>query len=268
MQRVLIVGASGYLGQRLMTEQFGKQVVGTYYKNFKHGLKYLDLRKSDVIVDFIKSYKPELTLFAAGITNVDQCQYDPELAFLINEMAANVIANATKVKMIYYSTNYVFDGEKGSYREEDQPNPINIYGESKLHGEKAVLSANPDNLVIRLSGLYDSLGSKDVRLDTEIDEVTTIFADQNRFSNPIHLDDVVSATKILIQNQERGIFHVAGNRILSRYEFQKLLIYHSAMKKKVIPKIYLKSEKVAPRPLNSSLLIEKILRYNWRPTQL
>lgn len=268
MQRILIVGASGYLGQQLMKAQFSRQVVGTYYQNFKHDLEYLDLRKSDIIVDFIKCYKPELVLFAAGITNVNQCQNDPALAFLINERAANIIANVTKAKMIYYSTDYVFDGEKGNYREEDRPNPINIYGESKLHGEKAVLSAKLDNLVIRVSGLYDSFGSKDVRLYSDIDTVTTIFADQNRFSNPIHLDDVIAATKILIQHQEQGIFHVAGNRVLSRYEFQKLLVHRSSIKKKVIPKIYLKSEKLAPRPLNSSLLIEKILRYNWKPTQL
>lgn len=264
MQRTLIVGASGYLGQRLMTAQFGKHVVGTYYQNFKLGLEYLDVCKSGAIVDFIKNYKPELVLFAAGMTNVDRCKKEPELAFLVNEAAAKIIANTSKAKMIYYSTDYVFDGEKGNYSEEDQPNPINVYGESKLRGEKAVLSANPNNLVIRVSGLYDSSGSKDVRLDSNIDESTTIFADENRFSNPVHLDDVVMATKILIQKNESGIFHVAGDTALSRYEFQKLLVYNSPIQRKVVSTSYSQKEKIAPRPLNTSLSMDKLLKHGWR----
>ena len=271
MSKIALIGASGYLGQRLfkwlLSEVSVNDVVGTYFNNKKNNLEFLDITSPSAVSAFMKIHSPHLILFSAGITDVDKCQLNPDLAFQVNARAISAITAFAGVKIIYYSTDYVFDGKYGNYSETDVANPINIYGKSKLHGEEITLKSRSENLVIRVSGLYGSSGESNDRFAKSCLQ-KSVLADDDRSSSPILLDDVVSATKLLLCKNQNGLFHVAGPSNFTRYEFQQLLSLYVSKNRKVIPTSTSETTPIALRPINSSLSIKKLSLLGWSPMHL
>lgn len=265
MTTTLIFGASGYLGRRLFLEKWTERVVGTYYNHQTEGLIYQDLQNTLSLIDFIREIQPGIILYAAGLTDVDECQKKPEKAFFLNYEAVKEIMNTCiDAKFIYFSTDYVFDGKLGKYDEYAPPRPINVYGQSKLLGEQIVLSKNPNNVVIRIGGLFGENGNQNSRFRKLISSSGIIFAEDDRISSPIHLDEVVSATKFILSNNFCGLFHASGNTSLSRYEFQQLLFYHSPSPRRIIP-TYNFPRRITPRPPNTSLVSKRLNAAGWFP---
>lgn len=256
---ILVFGGSGFLGNYLMNIIPREEVLGFYHENHKPGMQRIDLLKPNEIWRTLNNYKPNIVIYAAGITNVDKCEVEPDLAFQLNAKVPEEIARFPGVRMIYYSTDYVFDGKKGMYLEDDEPNPVNIYGLSKVAGERAVLAANPSNLIIRVSGLYDSKGIKGERFDQIKSSI--IKADDTKLSSPVYVEDVVIATRILLNNGGGGIYHAAGYDTLSRYEFRQLVNLSLEDNITVLP--YQNLEELAPRPTNSSLNCKRLNSLGW-----
>src|ERR1041384_8014139 len=150
--KIVILGAGGRLGAALEREYREKyQIAG-----FNHS--QLDLASLDDVRAKLGAMNFDVLINAAAFTNVDACETERDRAFLINAEAPGVLAeicNAKDAKLIHFSTDYVFDGEKRApYKEEDQANPISVYGESKLAGEKNVLAAENGHLVVRVSWVF------------------------------------------------------------------------------------------------------------------
>lgn len=259
--RVLVVGASGFLGRALMQEKWGTQVLGTFYRHPIPNAVYLDLRDQESIHHLLGQFYPDLILFAGGITDTDYCEQHPYQAFKVNSEAAGIIARFP-VRTVYYSSDYVFEGTKGNYTEYDSTHPLNIYGQSKLTGEQLVLNANSTNIVIRVSGLYGKSGEQK-RSSNRSEDYAQIFAEDDRFSSPVLLDDVVSATRILLNEGTAGIFHVAGPDAYSRYEFEQLLSYYAPVRTCVVPVVSSDIDYYAPRPKDSSLSTGKLTQLGW-----
>jgi dTDP-4-dehydrorhamnose reductase len=263
LSKALIIGASGYLGGRLLSEPFADAVLGTFFTNQKQGLDYLDLRDHTAINGIMDRIGPDLVLFPAGVTDVDRCEKDPELAFKVNSDAAAVISNHAGVKLVYYSSDYVFDGNHGGYHEDSEPTPINTYGRSKLGGENAVLRSGAQNLVLRVSGLFGPSGVKADRFDSQLNRRGHFQAEDDRFSSPVFLEDVVAATRVLLKEGASGIFHVAGPHVLSRYEFQQLLAHFSSASWRPDPVTSTMMRRDTPRPRNSSLSTRRLYSLGW-----
>lgn len=170
----------------------------------------------------ITAIKPDVVINCAAFTKVDDCESRPDKAFLVNGEAVKHIAGAcqaVKSRLIQISTDYVFDGAKNApYREEDTPNPINVYGRSKLKGEEYALKIE-GSLVIRTSWLYGRNGPNFVdtilRLAKEKKALTVV---DDQFGSPTYTPDLAKAIARLVQKELTGIVHVTNSGICSWYE--------------------------------------------------
>src|SRR6266513_1636153 len=199
--KLLVIGSAGRLGAALMREYQGEHDVA----GFNHS--QLDLSNLDKIREKLGETDFDVLISAAAFTNVDRCETESDLAFLVNAEAPGILAKICGdkgAKLIHFSTDYVFDGEKRApYTEEDEANPISIYGESKRAGEKNVLVAEDGHLVVRVSWVFgpdrpsfiDAM-TKRAQQDEKIDAI----ADQ--FSTPTYTPDIA---RLLPQFFDRGV---------------------------------------------------------------
>ena len=256
MSKALIVGASGYLGNYIFKQIKFESKIGTYHRTPRKNLLKLDICDKEATKKLIASFKPDVVLYAVGITNPDACERDKKYSMSVNAKALKHIVSK-RIKVIYFSSDYVFDGMVGNYSEKSPPNPINTYGASKLLGESIVLNSNSQNVVIRVGGLVDS---------NSLSRFKNLAAEDDRFSNPVCLKDVLSAVNIIIKNNLNGLFHVAGSSVLSRYEFKQIifLLNKSTTEKNTVPILSTNRATIAQRPKVTFLNTNKISKYGWK----
>jgi dTDP-4-dehydrorhamnose reductase len=255
--KILLIGASGKLGKEAY-HYFSQKyaVTGTYCSHNYDGLVFLDVTRIDELISFILTQAPDVIIYTAGITDVDKCEEQKELAFRCNAKPLEEIVRYTNIKLIYISTDYVFSGDEGNYCEGSVPSPKNVYGLSKLAGESATLR-NVKNAVIRVSGLFSNIST----LDTD-----TRFAEDNRVSSPISFYDVCRAIESVLDTDASGIFHAAGEKPLSRYEFAVINNAITGSCQNVMPCCYETGVK-ASRPINSSLTCGRLESLGWTRTK-
>ncbi|BCU69706.1 SDR family oxidoreductase [Stygiolobus caldivivus] len=216
--RILLTGASGQLGVELSKLLSQKNEVIRLYNSSEvpDGYK-IDLTDFPHLEDFIIKKKPEVIINTAAMTEVDKCEIEKEKAYKVNAEAVRHIVRASKVidaYLLHVSTDYVFDGNKGLYREEDIPNPVNYYGLSKLLGEAFAMSYD-DSLVVRTSGVFRNKGFP-VYVYKTLKEGKAVSAYKGYYS-PISARKLALAIEELINLKKTGVLHVASERI-SRYE--------------------------------------------------
>lgn len=274
MNKILITGGSGLLGSniaKLATSKF--EVYATYNKN-KVSIEDVhffqaDLTKKEELVK-IEHIKPDFIIHCAALTNVDYCEDHPNEAYAHNVLASVNIAEISRkidAYLIYISTDSVFDGEKGDYREDDAPNPINVYGKTKLEAEQRISSIHTHSCVVR-TNIYgwnkrDKFSLAEWMLDKLINN-EELPALKDIYFSPILVNDF---SKILFKLQDKNyksIIHIAGSESCSKLDFAYRIaevfgLDNSLIKPISIHKLGLK----APRGANASLNIskaEKILK--------
>jgi len=259
MSRALVLGGSGFLGRRLAASLPGFDVVATGYSNVTATTCVLDLRDVRALRHLIQRTSPSVILYAAGLTDVDECERAPELAHQLNARAPAEVGAVTDARVVYFSTDYVFDGARGHYDENDTPAPVNTYGRTKLAGERAVLGRQPGNLVVRVSGLYDDVGTKAEAFSNPRRPLTS---EDTRLSSPVHVEDVASAIRLLLNSDMGGVYHVAGPDVLSRYEFWRLAALRTLPAQSASAPVVRCT--AAPRPRDSSLRSQRMESLGWR----
>ena len=189
----------------------------------------VNITARDVILEKIKTSDAQIVLHLAAKTNVDGCEKDKALgedgeAWKINVGGTKNIADAcsqTNKKLIYISTDFVFDGTKEVYSEEDIPNPINWYAKTKYEGEKVVQASKIPWIIVRIAYPYRAVFE---RLDfarailRRLQEGFPIAAIKNHIFTPTYIDDIASAFDMLISKNSQGVFHVVGNQSLTPYD--------------------------------------------------
>ena len=162
--KTLIIGGSGFLGSKLVGSLNGSSQ-STYHQNriFLDQIQ-MDLADKASIRNCLAETKPDVVLHCGGLTNTDFCEANQDLANRVNCFGTEALLKEFDGKIIYFSTDYVFDGEHAPYDEKSQPNPLNHYGKTKLAAERVVLD-KPQNLVVRVSGLYGFNGNNNRFLD-------------------------------------------------------------------------------------------------------
>ncbi|HSF04611.1 MAG TPA: SDR family oxidoreductase [Methylomirabilota bacterium] len=227
--RALVIGASGQVGaalSRCLTAR-GHSVIGTHARTPASGTRRLDFTDTAATERLIAETAPDWIFCAAGFTHVDSCEEAPEAAYRANRdapAAAARVASRRGARFVYYSTEYVFDGANGPYAETDPPNPLSVYGRSKLEGEQAVVQAHAGALVIRTTVVYgpEPQGKNFVyqllrRL--RAGERMLVAADQR--SSPTYNEDLAQASVELAERGVEGVIHVAGPVVLDRYAFAR-----------------------------------------------
>lgn len=217
--KVLITGATGQLGSDLVKvlSDGGCQVIPA-------GRAEFDITDLEATVRFITGAQPDAVVLSAAFTDVDACETQQEKAFAVNGLGArNVAIAARKVdaKLLYISTDYVFDGLKeGPYFEFDTPNPINIYGRSKLWGEELVKQQTQKFFIIRTAWLYGQRGKNFVKtmlkLGKEKEELQVV---DNQRGTPTWTKDLARQIRRLILTELYGVYHCTSQGSCTWYEF-------------------------------------------------
>jgi dTDP-4-dehydrorhamnose reductase len=208
--KIVILGAGGRLGAALLREYRDKLDVA--------GFNHTQLNLSDLgaVREKLRNTSFEVLINAAGFTKVDLCETQPDRAFLINAEAPRVVAeicDEKNARLIHFSTDYVFDGDKHEpYAEEDEASPISVYGESKLAGENNVLAAKGQNLVVRVSWVFGpdrpSFIDAMVQQAQENNEVDAV---ADKFSTPTYTLDIAGMLpQFFVANVSGGILHFAN----------------------------------------------------------
>ena len=214
--RILITGAQGQLGQALQQALSGEELI-------LKDLPEFDLAHSDSESQIVAA-RPSVILHVGAYTNVDGAEREPVRAMTVNAQGTILVTRAAatlNARLIYLSTDYVFDGTKSTpYREEDVPHPINVYGQSKREGEIAALTGCRNTLVVRTAWLYGHAGNNFVktimRLAVE-KPFLEVVGDQR--GCPTNADDLALALKDLLTSDLRGICHVTNTGDCSWHEF-------------------------------------------------
>ena len=260
MTTILITGASGQLGMSLKSIFNSKyEIISTIGNNNPTGSSmYLDVTNPLLFKEVMGTTNPDLVINLAALTNVDLCEKNPELAYSINIGGMDNLVNAFKGPIIHVSTDYVFDGEDGPYKEEDTTNPLNVYGLSKLESEKLLLDHSENSLVIRSNVLYDySSKSEASFLNWVVDSLTQekeINVVEDQWNNPTWTGSLAVVIDRAIDTQLTGLVHWGDGDLVSRFDFANKIADVFNLKKSLIKPI-LTSElnQTAKRPLKSGL---------------
>jgi dTDP-4-dehydrorhamnose reductase len=276
--RILLTGITGQVGHHLKPalEARGWEVIAPTRDT-------LDLANPDSIVRTVREVKPQLIINPAAYTAVDKAESEPELAMAINGIAPGIFAEEAKklgIPLIHYSTDYVFDGTKRGpngemvpYTEEDIPNPINVYGRTKLAGEQAIQAVGCQHLILRTSWVYSMHGenflSTMLRLAKERDELKII---DDQWGAPTWAGWLATATVEIINRakaykMEMGTVYNLTNKDYATWRDLCEKIFDVALQKKIILKppvvhgiSFADYPARAKRPQNSVLSTEKIMR--------
>ena len=268
--KLIITGASGLLGSKLCEVAVRKnhEVYAAYNQHKPlHGTPVqFDVSNKNAVEKIFQKINPEAVVHAAALTNVDKCETQKELAWKINvEGTENITKSCKKHQsfLIHISTDYVFDGEKGMYKETDKPSPINHYGLTKLKGEEHVKNLLDDYCIARASVIYGSIpatGKINFALwllnKLKRKEKVKIVTDQ--WNSPTLNTNLANMILEVLERKLTGIFHLAGATRISRHEFARLLAENFSLDENFITPVSSEEIKwIAKRPKDSSLNVNK-----------
>lgn len=266
--RIIVTGAKGQLGVELMNVlSHSNPILG------------MDLDNHDIThphyIDYLSKFQPGLVLHAAAYTDVDGCENDPHKAFLVNAIGTRNVALAcqkSKCAMMYISTDYVFDGaKKEPYDEYDFPNPLSVYGRSKLAGEQYVSTLLDRFYIVRTSWLYGPQGKNFVKtilnLAEKPDKLRVV---DDQVGSPTYAPDLALAIAHIIRESWYGVYHVTNQGSVSWHGFAQEILRQKGIEKEMEAISTKELGRPAPRPANSVLrnyVLELTGLYRMRPWQ-
>ena len=253
--RILITGANGQLGS-VLCKVFGYECV------IPKDLPDFDLTHPSVEEEIVGS-APDLIIHAGAYTDVDGAEREPDLALAVNADGTKQIARAAVrlgARLIYISTDYVFDGKQRSpYREDDSPCPINRYGFSKWRGEQAVLASGARALVIRTAWLYGLGGKnfvKSIMRAARHEPILKVVNDQS--GCPTYTEDLAAAVASLVGKNVEGVIHVTNRGQCTWYEFAQTIVREMELCCSIIPITTEQAGRLAKRPSYSVLSSDRL----------
>jgi dTDP-4-dehydrorhamnose reductase len=254
VSRVLITGAGGQLGQDVAAALSFHQVTAPDHRA-------LDVTSRDAVLQAIDSVGPDVVIHCAAWTAVDACESDPDRAFAVNALGSRHVAEGARLTgahLVYVSTDYVFDGRnRAPYVEWDSPNPLSVYGRSKLGGEREVQALVPGATVVRTSWVCGAHGPNMVKtiLRLSADRSELAFVD-DQHGCPTFTEDLAAMIVQLSAARLPGVFHVTNQGPTTWYDFARDVVKAAGRDPSMVRPITtaeLQPPRPAPRPANSVL---------------
>jgi dTDP-4-dehydrorhamnose reductase len=266
--RAVVIGASGQIGSwllRILAER-GHPATGTYATVPFPGLAQLDASDFSGAAEWLRDQRADVVFYPAGFTWVDQCEREPERARATNlEQPLNLARAITEseTRFVYFSTDYVFDGLSGPYREADNLGPLSVYGGAKRDAELALASALGDRLLtIRTSWVFgpERQGKNFAyQLLRTLRAGLAMTCPSDQVSSPSYCPEVALAAVSLIELKQFGLFHVAGPDVLDRVQFARALADAFGLDPSLIlAKKTSELDQLARRPLRGGLLTDRL----------
>ncbi len=276
MKRILVTGANGLLGQQLahlLAQESKYELLLTshqpsFYLNHRPLLDYtqLDITSKSDVKSLVTSFRADVIINAAAMTNVDACETQRELAWKINVHGVENLVDVARTlgaKIIHLSTDYVFDGVRGPYTEDDRPNPINYYGKTKLASENVVRTGDARYTIVRTIVVYGT--GKNVKQNFALWVIENlrnrrpIKAAIDQVSNPTNVHDLAFGILRIVEQEAEGIYHLSGSERLSRFQFAQKIAEVFELDASLI--VGVKSNELlqaARRPLSTGFITLKV----------
>lgn len=259
----LVIGAAGQVAQHCLAAL--RDAVGVT----RH---QLDVTDADAFAQVMADVKPRVVWFTAAVANVDFCEMHPDVARRTNVDAiatAVALCNQHGAKLVFLSSEYLFDGVAGPYREDEPANPLSKYAVQKLIAEHTIASFANDWLIVRTAGVFSWETQRKnfvCRLIDTLGAGKPLIVPADQWSTPTYAPDLVRAMIDLVARGERGVFNVAGPRFLSRYDFALAAARAFDLDAALIkPVSTAELKQPAPRPLKAGLISDKAERVLGRP---
>ena len=218
--KILVTGSNGLIGTNILP------VLAKEFEIIPTTEDQWDILNRDLGEEIVRTHKPDILINLAAITNVDGCEDNVELAHRVNVDGAGLLAGICReqrIKLLHFSTDYVFDGTSTRpYTEEDPPNPLSVYGRSKLLGERKVLETHPSSVVIRTEWIYGSGGENFITKVTKIArEKGRVEVVDDQTGAPTYAQDLAEPVKALTASNKSGIYHVTNAGACTWFQFAK-----------------------------------------------
>jgi dTDP-4-dehydrorhamnose reductase len=267
MSRHIVIGASGLVGQHIMDVLQRREqevAIGTYYQFALPDLHFLDIRDSKAVADLLSQFQPEVIYLPASLTDVDYCENHSMHSFEINVVGTcNVVkeTNRIRAKLVFFSSDYLFDGLGGPYSEDDPAQPISEYGRHKLSSEHFVSIHSANYLIVRTTVVYgwEYQGKNFVqRLVAKLREGETVRVPTDQVGTPTYALNLAEAVIELVSRGLSGVYHIAGPQLASRYDFALAAANVFGLDAHLIqPVSTAQMNQTAPRPLAAGLRVDK-----------
>ncbi|MBI2675423.1 MAG: SDR family oxidoreductase [Candidatus Aenigmarchaeota archaeon] len=263
MKTCLITGASGFIGNYMVNNLQKKyRTIAVSNKNKCHAVSDVENVKIDLAtpaIEKIRGYCPDIIIHCAGMTDLRECEKERKKAYKINYLSVEKLVQMAEEMSSYFifiSTDQVFDGKRGYYKEDDVSNPVNFYGRTKLDAEGIIKEHNVRYLICRTSSVYGlPYGNRDNFVKFLIEHLergdrVSLYSDL--YSSPTYVKELCGIIEMLIEKKKRGVFHAVGGQRLSRYELGILICQALGFQTSLIEMSAYISEGF-DRPLDSSL---------------
>lgn len=268
MKTALVTGACGLLGQHLVNRLkskyrvFAVDITTNVYEN-NNNVTFInrDLTEAGAPASIISESSPDIIYNCAAYTDVDGCEINRDRAYELNVKLVENLLEAGTERLVQYSTDHVFNGERGPYKEEDKTNPVGYYGETKLQSERIILNSGRRHLIIRTNVLFGT--GKNVRpnfitwLIDNLNNGKQLKIATDQYNNPIHADNLAETSIEAEEFGLTGILHLAGDSYLSRFELAiETADFFNFDRNLILPAKSSELEQVARRPKRGGLKID------------
>lgn len=274
--KILITGANGLLGQKLVSLLTPKQAISVIatargksrlnpeYGSFQY--ESMDITKREEVLDVVSRHRPDVIINTAAMTNVDECEKEKEACMQLNVEAVKYLVEAaeqTSAFLLHLSTDFIFSGEEGPYDEDGIPAPVNFYGESKLLGEQVVMESNIRWAIVRtvlVYGIVPDMSRSNIILwvkgSLEAQKPIQVVDDQWR--TPTLAEDLAMGCYLIAEQRAEGIYNISGQDMLTPYEMAIKTADFFGLDKSLINRTdSTKFTQPAKRPPRTGFIIEK-----------
>lgn len=227
--KILVIGASGLVGGNCLNyfQEKNVEVLGTHFGYETPQTKYFNtLDLDDPKNEEVKNFRPDVVVHCGALTHVDYCEDHVDESFqktVVSTQNAVKLAAECGAKFVFFSTDYVFNGKKGFYSEEDEPNPLSVYGQHKLDAELAVQNSGLEHIIIRITNVFgDEIRGKNfiARLIevSQSGEKAEWKVPIDQYATPVNAAVLAQALFLLLQDGKTGIYHIGSTDYLNRYQ--------------------------------------------------
>ncbi|MCY0886494.1 MAG: SDR family oxidoreductase [Firmicutes bacterium] len=260
--RSVVIGASGQVGTAVAAVAAERgEVRGTAFRHPAPGLTPLDMTDGEAVARFLDEAEPDVVWIPAAATDVDRCERDPEWGYTVNVLGPRRVAEAAELrglKVVFFSTDYVFDGRHGPYSEDDPPRPLMAYGRQKLEAERWLLDHCTRLLIVRTAWIYSEEARPRNFVYRVLEQLASgqpVPAAIDQLNTPTYASDLVRRALDLLERGTQGVVHLAGRDRMSRYALTRTIAGLAGYDPGPVRPVRLAALQLpAPRPLDGGLV--------------